>query len=361
MITIENDLNLNIEILENLPKDYEISNLLLLDIETTGFLSEHNQIYLIGCIFFKENKAKLIQWLCEKESDEYELLFCFSKLIKDFKYILYYNGSSFDIPFIKKRLSLFQIKSSIESIYEIDLYSKLRPIQKYLDIENLKLISVEKMFGFLRKDSYNGGELITIYKNFIKEYSSTLKSILLLHNEEDLTGLFECIRAFKYINFFNKAKSKQILIEQLDYYLHENYVKVSFPYNSGFELIIKKPPYNIHIMNNYIHLSIPIVFDTLKFFYPDYHNYIYLPKENKVIHKSIAKYVDKYYKSKATKENCYIKKRGKFIPLLKTHKTKLHNFQYGLKDLYYYVELTDELLKNQEFLHEILINVLLGL
>lgn len=353
MIIIENDLNLNIEILKNLPQNYNTSKLLLLDIETTGFSSDHNQIYLIGCIFFKDNKAKLIQWLCEKVADEYELLFCFSKFLKDFKYVLHYNGSSFDMPFIKKRLNLFQIKSSIENIQEIDLYSMLRPIQKYLNLENLKLKTIEKYFGFIRNDIFDGKDLINIYFDFIKEQSDNLKKILLLHNKEDLLSLYKCQNAFNYINFFSQARKKLIPINELNFQINDSSIEVSIPYSSNIELHIKIPPYKLHINFNNIVLCIPIISDTLNFFFSDYYNYFYLPMENKVIHKSVARFVDKNYKIKASKENCYIKKRGNFIPLYKNHNTNLKTFQYSIKDSYQYVELTDEFLRNKVIISEI--------
>lgn len=54
--------------------------------------------------------------------------------------------------------------------------------------------------------------------------------------------------------------------------------------------------------------------DTLKYFYPDYQNYYYLPEEDMAIHKSIADSVDPSYRKKATKNTCYTKKAGIFLP-----------------------------------------------
>ena len=39
--------------------------------------------------------------------------------------------------------------------------------------------------------------------------------------------------------------------------------------------------------------------DTLKYFYDNYKDYFYLPKEDTAIHKSVATYVDKDFRQKA--------------------------------------------------------------
>ena len=53
---------------------------------------------------------------------------------------------------------------------------------------------------------------------------------------------------------------------------------------------------------------------TLKFYYPDYKQYYYLPEEDEAIHQSLAAFVDKSRRIKATKETCYTKKNGIFLP-----------------------------------------------
>ena len=61
-------------------------------------------------------------------------------------------------------------------------------------------------------------------------------------------------------------------------------------------------------------LKIPVYSGELKFFYPDYKNYAYLPEEDKAIHKSVAVYVDKAHRVPATPATCYTKKEGDFLP-----------------------------------------------
>ena len=58
----------------------------------------------------------------------------------------------------------------------------------------------------------------------------------------------------------------------------------------------------------------PVKKFTLKLFYPNFKDYYYLPIEDTCILKSIASGVDKPYRENATKETCYTKVSGRFLP-----------------------------------------------
>ena len=61
-------------------------------------------------------------------------------------------------------------------------------------------------------------------------------------------------------------------------------------------------------------LSIRVYKGTLKYYYPNYKDYYYLIYEDTAIHKSVGEFVDKDARIKATKETCYTKKDGTFLP-----------------------------------------------
>lgn len=61
-------------------------------------------------------------------------------------------------------------------------------------------------------------------------------------------------------------------------------------------------------------MRIPLYHGELKYFYPNYKDYYYLPAEDMAIHKSVAAYVDKNHRTQATAATCYSKKSGCFLP-----------------------------------------------
>ena len=109
-------------------------------------------------------------------------------------------------------------------------------------------------------------------------------------------------------------------------------------------------------------LKLPLYHGTLKFFFPDYKNYYYLPVEDTAIHKSVAAFVDSSYRKKATASTCYTKKEGTFLPDLSAIKKQEKEpaksiypvFFHQYKDKPAFFELTEELLSNHTFWKEFL-------
>ena len=52
----------------------------------------------------------------------------------------------------------------------------------------------------------------------------------------------------------------------------------------------------------------------LKYFYPNYKDYYYLPYEDQAVHKSVGEFVDKHARKQATAKNCYTRRSGLFLP-----------------------------------------------
>ena len=91
-----------------------------------------------------------------------------------------------------------------------------------------------------------------------------------------------------------------------------------------------------------------VINDSLKYFYTDYKNYYYLPKEDMAIHKSVAAYVDRDHKEKCKASNCYIKKEGKFI--IQHENIMQPLFKNDIKDKYSFFQLTSDFCSSDEML-----------
>ena len=76
-------------------------------------------------------------------------------------------------------------------------------------------------------------------------------------------------------------------------------------------------------------LLLPMLEDTLYYFFSDYKNYYYLPQEDQAIHKSVAAYVEKEYRQPARKENCYTRQYGLFLPQTEELFTPAFRRSYG--------------------------------
>lgn len=86
------------------------------------------------------------------------------------------------------------------------------------------------------------------------------------------------------------------------------------PYSVPIPLEYTLNPLSLELHDNCLACNLTLYEGTLKYFYPDYQNYYYLPLEDTAIHKSIGEYVDRSARKKATAKNCYSKKEGLFLP-----------------------------------------------
>ena len=103
-------------------------------------------------------------------------------------------------------------------------------------------------------------------------------------------------------------------------------------------------------------LSAPIFQGELRHFYPNYKDYYYLPAEDMAIHKSVAAYVDKDYRVKATAANCYVRREGKFLPQYGEPRFPCFFSAYKGKERYF--EMTEEFFGSKEALKDYAMSLL---
>lgn len=181
MLIRTNSLNLEIDL---------DKNLFLFDIETTG-LSSYHQVVMITFIRFKK-EWELITLMAEGKDEEKDLLLAFNKELKEDQVLVHFNGKTFDIPFIKKRLSHHNMHSLFETLYHIDLL-------EFFPRKKLKVI--EEQYGYKRKDAITGKEFVELYKDY-KNHEDTL----ILHNQEDVLGMLHLIETNEELQSFLKVK-----------------------------------------------------------------------------------------------------------------------------------------------------------
>ncbi|MDD6328063.1 MAG: ribonuclease H-like domain-containing protein [Eubacteriales bacterium] len=328
----------------NLETYFDPSQILLFDIETTGFSPEHSTLYLIGCGFYKDDTWNIIQWFNDDGASEQEILFNFLNFAKKYSKLLHYNGDGFDLPYIAKKCKHFHISNYLEDINSVDLYKILKPYRNIFHIDNLKLKSLEQFLGITREDKFSGKDLIQIYEKYINHPTKEQASLLLLHNYEDIEGLMDCFCMLGY----SYLKDGNIHITDIS--VQNNKLVFSLVLDYSLPKRITCSKHNIILTANKTDatLQVPIIESTLKFYFENYKDYYYLPAEDMAVHKSVASYVDKHYRLTATKENCYVKHTGCFITQLNQNLIQGYKYEYHNKDSY--IELADSFFENEALL-----------
>ena len=366
-----------------LPPEYRDKQAIYFDIETTGLSAQSSYVYLIGCAYEEKGIYYLTQWMCTEPAEEKELLRLFFEKAKDYDLILHYNGTGFDLPFLEKKAKRHCLSYPLSSLESIDLYATARKLKAYIATEDLKLKSMEQFFGFTRTDTFSGGELIDVYAQFLGLYRlnemtahskeqevTALGHVLLLHNAEDIKNLPSLT-----VLLFLQNLSVELTVERLqkspalpdDPELMESLstikltpkavsVDYAFPFTLPVpcELSLSFDDRTITIKlskDGIVMLFLPVYSGELKYFYPNPSDYYYLPLEDCAMHKSVASFVEKEYRKKATAATCYTKKTGTFLPLALQNKTKkeaqtdstLPCFLSDYKSNFYYTPYSREL------------------
>lgn len=341
--------------------NYDKSDILYFDIETTGFSATTTVLYLIGCVYYTDGSWRSIQWFADDKNSELNMLESFFEFLSNYKVLVHYNGNGFDIPYILKKCKQYNLDYNFELIESVDIYKRILPYKKFLKLENLKQKTVEKFLDLKREDEYSGGELIQIYGTYLKsKYNNdpqreNLLHLLLLHNEEDIVGLLEVINILNYSDIFTKTmkvtdaklgEEELILSIQLECNLPK---RISFG-NDNFYFIA---------YGNCSTLKVKLYKNELKFFYDNYKDYYYLPQEDTAIHKSVAFYVDKDFRARAKAATCYSKKTGSFVPQYQDILSPYFKIDYF--DKITYVETTDDFMSNKDILGQYGKHILLNM
>jgi len=297
--------------------NYNFSDLIFFDIESTGFSIEYSNVYLIGAVYYQKNQWVLEQFFAENLSEEKKIIEEFFTLASAYNYIIHFNGDTFDIPYLEKKASLHHLEAPFKKMTSIDILKLIRPYQKILGLENCKLKTIEHFLDINRKDIYSGKELIELYQQFCKKHDPKVKENILLHNEEDLLYLIPLLKIFDLIQFIKDLKVNILDNIQAFDITVDNDLLFSFALLKAapLSLQLKNENWACSITKDSLHLDfkVKLVEDTMYHFFPNYKDYYYLIDEDEAIHKSLGAFLPKDKRKQAKVSNCYTKRKGLFL------------------------------------------------
>ena len=324
---------------------------LFVDIETTGFTARSSALYLIGCAYYGENGWHVRQWMAEKPTEQKDIIVAFYEFSQAHRFFIQFNGNTFDLPYLTQKCAQLELPYRFNSQDGIDLYRRMFPFKDFLRLPKLKQKALEVFLGIHREDRYDGGELIYFYQDYVIHPKEETLSILLLHNEEDIKGMLEILPMLAYYDAFHAAlKSKKV---HANHYIDENsqeqtelLIFAELPVAVPKSVLASADRCYVKLEGSELILRVPLFEEELKYFYPNYKEYYYLPSEDLALHKSVSSYVDKEHREPATARNCYTRKQSSFLQEWSPIFTPCFQRDYESSELFF--ELTDEMKKNRE-------------
>lgn len=338
-----------------------LSEALFFDIETTGFSPKTTMVYLIGCTFFNRNTPQTIQWFAETAEDEAVIMQHFFDFASGYRLLVHYNGSGFDIPYLQQKCLIYGLSFDFNRMENLDLYKKFSPYRKILKADSMKQKSLERFLGIHRADPFSGGELIPVYQEYLNRPRQEIAELLMQHNYDDLAGLLGILRITSYCSLFegnfhiqSYETGKYSDFEGCE--TSEIVIRLELEHPVPRKAAGHSGPFYFSCSDHVCIIKIKLYDGELKYFYPDYKNYYYLPAEDRAIHKSVALFVDKDYRKKAKASTCYAKKTGIFLP--QPLEIITPSYKSDLKDSRIYFELTEPFLQDSDRLKEYIIHIL---
>lgn len=350
-----------IEAADSLTQQVFRESALLFDIETTGFSAKTCRVYLIGCAWRCRETVTFHQYFAETEQEEGALLTAFFTLCRRFPSTITFNGLGFDIPFLVERSRMLNIPEPLSDMEHLDIFRQISPLKKVLKLPNLKQKSLEQFLALERKDQYSGGELIPVYQEYLKAPEEEKLSLLLTHNREDVLGMADIFPILAYCEFFNgNFEITSMEIRPYQEYEGDTSSELIFTLTPASPLPRRfscgKDSLYLSGHKDKVRLRVRLYQGELKYFYSNYKDYYYLPQEDMAVHKSVAFYVDKDFRTKAKAANCYSKKTGRFLPQYGEWFSPYFKPEYH--DKISYIEMTEEFCSSGEFQKSYLMGLL---
>ncbi len=337
-----------------------LEKILFFDIETTGFSANTSFVYLIGCVSYQKESDtfQITQWFSESKQEEILIIHTFFDYAKNFSTLVHYNGQGFDMPYLQSKCISYNLPYRFDNFASLDLYREIAPYKNFFKLPHLKQKNMEEFLEIVREDPFTGGELISVYEQYLRHPTKESYDSLIQHNLDDLRYMTAILPILSYADLFH------------GYFEVKGLIQPPFDQKGSqkdiiFELELKSPlPKRISYGNTEFYftafqqkcrLKATLYNGELKYFYPNYRDYYYLPEEDTSIHKSVAFYVDKNFRTQAKAANCYSKKTGRFLPQYEEIVSPYFKREY--KDKKTYFEVTDEFMDNVELMKKYALHI----
>ena len=321
-----------------------LEDALLYDIETTGLNPKSSQLYLLGILLFHKENSELIQYFAESVLDEEEILEQFFQLCKAKKVLISFNGEGFDNRFVESMAKSYGKLPLHLNLKQLDLFKLIRKRKKFYGLESCSLKSCERFLGIHREDRCSGGELISVYQEYLQDKDSEKKNMLLLHNREDIQNLPALFSFLAYENIFqgnvhfqraellvrdemkekndNHQKDNSLQIKDLELEERQNSrtseklcLRFSLPSSVPVPLTLTPKNFLLEIKETSLCLTVPLYQGELCYFFKDYKDYEFIPSEDRAVHKSLAAMYPKEMREKAKASTAYQKMKTSFLPV----------------------------------------------
>jgi len=287
-----------------------LSNALFFDIETSGVSFTRSHITVIGAACLSGGNMRFFQWFADTPGSEGGILQDFLKFAESFDTLVTYNGTGFDLPYIKRRIRLYFPGCTVfENMDHIDLFKYSKPFADLFRLPDRKLKTIEEGLFLSRDDRVSGADCIALYRGFLSTGDAAMRDLILLHNREDVLDLADVMHIIPYVQIRDGA------FEATGWSAGQDTLEINciLEHPVPRPVDMDDPQYNVKIRDDSMTVLFKGSFCEKKLFRKDYRNYYYLKNEDCAVHKSVGQFIAKDSREPAKASTCYERCRDIFF------------------------------------------------
>ncbi len=238
---------------KDIKNDLSPQNMVFLDTETTGLAGgTGTYIFLLGLGYFQEDSFIIDQYFLLDYGEELEFLAVINKFLKNYLYVVTYNGKTFDLPLLNTRLKFNRIATEFEFEEHLDLLHIARKFWKRR-LESCSLGRVEQaILGTSRKEDISGEFIPQIYFDYVTRGDMDYLPIVFEHNRMDILSL-ACLAG--YMSQYVESPLNGHLSHGVDFYSLGRFYSIQGDSETAIACFQRALEYP---------LSNPVRFDTMK-------------------------------------------------------------------------------------------------
>ena len=164
-----------------------------LDIETTGL--SMSPLFLVGLMYTADGRLMVDQLFARDYSEEETVLRFLAEMMPRFEILVTFNGITFDVPFIKERMTIHRLAFPAPPAH-IDLLPLARLVVGG-KTPNHKLQTLEMHFCKRRRvGDIAGAEIPGAYHEFVRTQDAKDVANIIHHNRLDLVTMLQLVTVF---------------------------------------------------------------------------------------------------------------------------------------------------------------------
>lgn len=181
-------------------KNMDIEQVMFFDLETTGLGTGTGNIpFMVGFAYFLGEHYIVEQAVIRHVAEERALLAYLHRLSEKYKYLVTYNGKTFDWPLMVNRYIMNGMREEIWQPEHIDLLHPSRFIWRNA-LESCKLSHIEEVrLSITRVDDLPGSEAPDRYFKYLADFNPEHLIPVFKHNELDMLTLVSLSTRFAYL------------------------------------------------------------------------------------------------------------------------------------------------------------------